>query len=339
MEALNVVREAIESLSAEQKIDDGAYLELMNHLKTVYANMPQPRPVALERDAGDAGDAGDANEVVVELSANVQLYDMYDKYFITQMTTENRYRLWGQTWEQTRHHNSLDFAKLLDAILQGNMQPTTMRDFERYSLESSFGRNFNDFLIRNKVVWRDANMREKFITLPVVRYNTLSCMLQRKQCVGRLIKWAGNETAPHWAKVLHIGGIGFMNTMKYSNQTEVSTQRSEAELKKLHLVEVRWQLGEQVVMMRLYTDKIQLGRTKCIKSLYTIALTASLLHPEFNAPIERFLYRIDNKDTQECPVMQMSGITANTRTKGRSYKQKDGDFTITYISKLNDVDV
>jgi len=34
----------------------------------------------------------------------------------------------------------------------------------------------------------------------------------------------------------------------------------------------------------------------------------------------------------------MSGITAHTRNKNRTYKQKDGDFTITYISKLNDVD-
>jgi len=69
-----------------------------------------------------------------------------------------------------------------------------------------------------------------------------------------------------------------------------------------------------------------------------------LRFPEFNAPLERFLYRMtgtlhDHRPPKALyPVMSMSGITAHTRNKSRSYKEADGDFTITYISKLNDVD-
>jgi hypothetical protein len=341
MEALNVIREAIESLSAEEKIDDGKYLELMNHMKTVYGSMPQqhapqqyevdfiPRPVAV---------------VVAEVLESMRDVIRH-RYFTTGLQENQMTAFWGMTWEenQNTHYTRDEFAMLLDCMLKGEDDLGLINLFERYFTLSPIGNAFYTFIMRdtNKVSWRDADMREKFLSIPIIRNKNIDFVLIRKKhMVERLLRVKDTTNPEHWAKLFYHTGFHFMNGIRYTvrNNNE-ARPRTEAELKKLHLVRVSWRMNPtQNMEVNLYTDKIQLGRSPIVQQMYMMALIYALLFPEFNAPIEKFKYRMIHDRVSSYPVMSMSGITAHTRNKNRTYKQSDGDFTITYISKLNDVD-
>lgn len=342
MEALNVIREAIESLSAEEKIDDGKYLELMNHMKTVYGSMPQqhapqqyevdyiPRPVAV--------------------AVPPPMEDMRDvirhRYFTTGLQENQMTAFWGMFWEDNQDGNGYtrdEFALTLDCMLKGEDDLGLINLFERYFTASPIGDTFYTFIMRdtNKVSWKDADMREKFLTIPIIRNKNIDFVLIRKKHMAeRLMRVKDPNDPEHWAKLFYHMGFHFMNGIRYSvrNNNEAKP-RTEAELKKLHLIRVSWRMNmTQNMEVNLYTDKIQLGRSQIVPQMYHMALIYALLFPEFNAPIERFKYRMIHDRVSPYPVMSMSGITAHTRNKNRTYKQRDGDFTITYISKLNDVD-
>jgi hypothetical protein len=345
MEALNVIREAIESLSAEEKIDDGKYLELMNHMKTVYGSMPQqhapqqyaidfiPRPVAVAPPMESMRDV------------------VRHRYFTTGIQANQLEGFWGGEWVENANggYTRDEFAITLDCMLKGEDDVGLINLFERYFVASEIGNCFYTFIMRdgNRVSWKDADMREKFLSLPVIRNKSIVYALLRKESVMEcLLKIKDTTNQEHWAKLFYHMGFHFVNGIRYTVRNNGEAKpRSEAELKKLHLVRVSWRMNAtQNMEVNLYTDKIQLGRSQIVGSMYKMALIYALLFPEFNAPVERFKYRMGGTNAygehrvSQYPVMAMSGITAHTRNKNRTYKQKDGDFTITYISKLNDVD-
>jgi len=347
MDALNVIREAIESLSAEEKIDDGKYLELMNHMKTVYGSMPQQH--APQQYAGDFI----PHPVAVPVAPPMELMrDMIrHRYFTTGLQENQLGGFWGGEWvENARGGYTRDeFAITLDCMLKGEDDVGLINLFERYFVASEIGNCFYTFIMRdtNRVSWKDADMREKFLSLPVIRNKGIVYALLRKASVMEcLMKVKDTTNQDHWAKLFYHMGFHFVNGIRYTVRNNGEAKpRSEAELKKLHLVRVSWRMNAtQNMEVNLYTDKIQLGRSQIVGSMYKMALIYALLFPEFNAPVERFKYRMGgtnaygNHRVSQYPVMSMSGITAHTRNKNRTYKQKDGDFTITYISKLNDVD-
>jgi hypothetical protein len=335
MDALNVIREAIESLSAEEKIDDGKYLELMNHMKTVYGSMPQPRPEA------------DGIPVVRQrISAPPEQFTdrFINRYLIASHFTEEGFLLWGHQHDEVDGYTFNEFAMMLDDILKDNGEEFNAwlySPFERYFTDSNIGHHFCHTLYAYDIQWRDENMREKFLNLTVVRERTIKKNISNKKWITDSLLILKDTTNPgQWAKMMYKVGFHLMNGMKYTSRKQETTPRTEAELKKLHLVRVEWRMNERENMtVNLYTDKIQLGRTQCVQQMYRMAVIYALLFPEFNAPLERFLHRMSGKaNISLYPVMSMSGITAHTRNKNRTYKQKDGDFTITYISTLNDVD-
>lgn len=336
MEALNVIREAIESLSAEEKIDDGKYLELMNHMKTVYGSMPQPRPEA----------DGVPRPIVRERIAEPPMLitdEVRQRYFLIPYNEHNV--MWGQRWYETRDYTPDGFAQTFDELMKanGDYGLGLYNLFERYFTVSNIGNTFYNFIMRdeNKVGWIDADMRERFFSLPIIRNKNIEYALIRKKAMVDCLLVIKDTTNPEdWAKLLWRMGFHFMNGFRHTNRNNGETKpRTEAELKKLHLLRVSWRMNAtQNMEVELYTDKIQLGRTQCVQAMYRMALIYALLFPEFNAPIERFRYRMMGQRVSQYPVMSMSGITAHTRNKNRTYIQKDGDFTITYISKLNDVD-
>ena len=337
MEALNVIREAIESLSAEEKIDDGKYLELMNHMKTVYGSMPQPRPEA------------DGIPVVIQrISAPPEQFTtrFINRYLIVpQVVNEDLLiHLFGDRFDEVDGYTSNEFALTLDTILKDNGEEYNAglyNLFERYFTTSSIGSHFYNTLHRNNIQWRDEAILEKYINLAVIREKTISKNIWHKRWIAESLLVINDPTSPdQWAKMMYKMGFTFMNGMKHCLRKNEATARTEAELKKLHLVRVEWRMNERENMtVNLYTDKIQLGRTRCVPEMYRMAVIYALLFPEFNAPLERFLHRMDGRtNISPFPVMFMSGITAHTRNKNRTYKQYDGDFTITYISTLNDVD-
>jgi len=335
MEALNVIREAIESLSAEAKIDDGKYLELMNHMKTVYGSMPQPRPEV------DGIPRPIVRQRISEPPVNIT-DEVRQRYFSTPFN-ENMNFMWGNPWDEVDGYSSNEFAQVFHEIMMfgAGYNPLLTNLFERYFTESSIGNTFYNYIMRreNDMEWRDADMRERFLSHSVIRNLNIKHIILQKKGIVDYLRILEDNTAEQWATMMYKMGFDMMNEYSYNSRKHETKLRTEAELKKLHLVRVEWRMNPlENITVNLYTDKIQLGRTRCVQSMYKMALIYALLFPELNAPIERFKYRMVGERVSPYPVMSMSGITAHTRNKNRTYTQKDADFTITYISKLNDVD-
>jgi len=357
MEALNGIREAIESLSGEEKIDDGKYLELMNHLKTVYAVIPKAeeadksvirRTIIVNRENMNIVGGYEPYIPYERQPAIHNVYNIHTRYFSVPYDLNRMNGMWGQNEEE-----SSVFATAFDDYMK-NADPSEP-DFgyfkerlEPYFVPSQHTNGYvlTAYLLRteNKYVWKDADMREKFLAIHFVRNQNINLTLTRKNVMANIL-YPMSDTMDRvkWAWVYKLAFFPFANEntiRKKSNKDADITVKSAEELKKLHLVRLKWKMGETNVETELYTDKIQLGRSPINPDMYRLGLVFALIFPEFKAPIERFVRGVlhESDSRRNCPILETSGITASTRNKSRTYKQYDGDFTITYISKLNDVD-
>jgi len=338
MEALNIVREAIESLSHDEKIDEGKYLELMNHLQTVYGSLPQPqRSDDVVRRPINSVVPRDPESEIFAIHNNLFTRALRDREMLSQVYGRDDVR--GEL-------TASGFAHILEVVVSARNKDleweALVRELKRYFTEAYNGTLFVYAIKKFNFEFANADERETFINLPFVRELHLTHVIQRKSLYNRLlpiIKDVNNED--QWAELMHKMGFGFMNQMKYDARKGECKPRTEAELKKLHLVEIAFNMVNDIkILVHRYTDKIQLGRTKCVPELHRMAMVYALLHPEMNAPLEGFLKRsFYGDDYCPFPMLATSGITAKTRNKSRLYESMDGYFTITYLSTLNDVGV
>ena len=336
MEALNNLREAIESLSSDEKIDDGKYLEMMNHLKTVYGAIPtEVKPPAW------------VNEVPVVEEWDF-FRDLHRRYFTTIYCENVRNEMWGNPLTIGRQRGDRDawarFPLVFDSVMRG------LGGEEEFAIMwETRGANLIYYLHREELfddVWKSDEVREKFLSLPCVKKtslnNRLRChkRLQGILCpriVGRAPTYGSDA---YWHKMMTDVHFPFTNGFKWAEDKEDPFRMealSEAQRKKLHNVRITFHMNENDnINWELHTDKIQLGRTACVYALLEMKFVLAMLHPELNTHREAMLCEMkrQRKFGYTCPRLAVSGITANTRTKSRTYHWRD-DFTITYTSDLN----
>jgi hypothetical protein len=192
-------------------------------------------------------------------------------------------------------------------------------------------------------IFKDADMRNKWFEIPYVRKYNIRLAEDRKQGFRIPLVSLEGETDEKWSKVFFNIGFPFFNQLKCRwerRNTYSYKERTTEEIKKLHRVSINFKLTEtDELELDLYTDKIQLGRSPVVQSMYRMGLILSLFY-DINAPIERYLLRMSEEmNYHRFPTLRTSGITAKTRDKARTYEIDDEkDWTITYKSKLNDVD-
>ena len=334
MDALNNLREAIESLSSDEKIDDGKYLQMMNHLKTVYGAIPhEEKPPAW------------VNAPVVEERDNFR--DLHRRYFTTIYCENVRNEMWGNPLTIGRQAGEFawaDFPRVFDSVMKGEGGE------EEFATHwETRGANVIYYLHReglNDSVWKSDEMREKFLSIPCVKKSTINHELRpHKRLQGILCprfttRPPTYETNAYWHKMMTDVRFPFKDGFKWTDDKEDPFRLEalpEAQLKKLHSVRITFNMSEtDDINWELYTDKIQLGRTACVYSLLEMKFVLTLLHPEFNAHRETMLYEMkrQRKFGYTCPALTVSGITANTRNKSRTYHWRN-HFAITFTSDLN----
>jgi hypothetical protein len=303
--SLTAVYEFIQLLSDEDKIPEGDYLKMMNHLKGVYAQIPAaPTPLPAMGGAGGASPlpivSGYFNRVITT---------------VTSVSTPLRAYLEGPT--------AATAAALNAALLTSN------------------GRILLAQI--NYVGWRDLEARERFLALSNVRRDAIESAEGRKQRIRipAAKRWlAGGIMGTADDEARHLANIHF----PFFTDRKVShgKVKERAGLNKLHKLEVTFQFGKEYQKRWFYTEKIQLGRSAITGDLYRWMLTEAIIDGRQGYPMERFIRK---QWSNEPPHILTSGITAKTREMSRTYVSDafvDGvhslktDFTITYISKLNE---
>jgi hypothetical protein len=350
MENINAVREAIEDLNTDEKINEGLYLELMNHLKTLYGKMerhnvvapPQPPPLVAPALPADYPFPEYRSVIRGTPEENIEAVQIHKKYFTNSPMAVSE--MFG--FDSLAFLRAFDeFLANTDESLENAKKVALTAFFHNANLNHQLGRCLLIFLAKYSSnwsgdwgFWRRVEDREKFLSHFAVRRLNIILAEYQKSNMKKLLAIVKDETNDdEWAKLFWTMGFPFFNHKYYKRNK--CQERTEAERKKLHIVKMKFKMNAELsVSMSLFTDKIQLGRSPIVPDMYKMALLLAL-QDDINAPIERFIRRMRSSSGYlTTPVLITSGITAKTRDKSRSYKQYDGDFTISYTSKLNDVE-
>jgi hypothetical protein len=357
MENITAVQEAIENLNQDEKINEGTYLSLMNHLKVLYGKLESQIAPPPRETTGTFGSVFNGTlpadypyptyRRVIRLNLpdntpelNIEATMLHCKYFSVSGELNDFYGIVSAT-------ELVDFLRILDVYLTNDDENliTTLADGveERRNRVEALCRYL--FWYEKKFprgIFKDTTMREKWLHLPYVRKYNIRLAEERKQGFRIPLVVLEGETYEKWSRVFFDIGFHFFNKIKCRwerRNTYTYSERTTEEINKLHKVSIDIKLTEtDRFRLHLYTDKIQLGRSPIVQGMYRMGLILSLFY-NINAPIEKYLLRMSEEMMyNRFPTLKTSGITAKTRNKARTYEVGDEDWTITYKSKMNDVD-
>lgn len=332
MENINAVREAIETLNHDEKINDGTYLELMNHLKSLYEKL----------DRTEVKQFADVRPSIVFHRTRVletmdESIDRMAKYF--------RGNGWMRDWDgdssRPFHTEETTFIRAVDAYLSNTDDALndSVRQAVSESMNYTHSSRLHYYLFRNetKAQWISSEMREKWLRHPRVRDRLITISLADKEAIIRGVVIMSSNSDENYAKYFYQNSFPFCNeitAIKRRGDWDIEA-RTPTELKKLHRIRIVYKLNDSKQrVLELYTDKIQLGRSPIVAKMYRLALVLAIAFPNESSPIERYLLQLNPTITpfNLCPNLITSGITAKTRNKARTYTDDNKGFTIEYKS-------
>ena len=326
MESIQAVREAIENLSTDEKIDEGQYLTLMNHLKSVYEKIERSErkedaPVVRENRGVFV------QRVIVDTPIRNYLFMLNEMF-------QNVRGDYFPVLPETRTGMVYLVERLVRSLTsEGN-------PFCEDTLEDVPTSMIRQILVRGSEIWRNLDAREHFLSHPKVRENGLDMILMRKKVVLRYIKdYHGTDTTRgELARTLKNLNLPFYTTKRVARNDTIEDME-EKTLQKLHPITIAFHIPRRPnIMIDAYTDKIQLGRSDIIGKLCRLMMGQILLSVWTDIPLERVIDVMGdgilrgNESKTLYPKMKVSGITASTREKRREY-DCSGLITITYRAK------
>lgn len=362
MENITAVQEAIENLNQDEKINEGTYLSLMNHLKVIYGKLEHqiaPRPTItfphrqtttnielppnypfssyrkVLSDYSFLIERGRPYDIPTPQD-NIDMVMLHHKYFATNLEEQSHtYEWYGST-------HQLRFLRALDKYLSNTDESQTQQVRDEIYTNWEWGgmplirRLFKYETKFDMRLWKDPEMREKWLSHPMVRNQNIRLVEEYKNEIRKLLVLMRDESDENWSVLFYSLYFPFFNHLqpkkKRNNEWEFK-ERSETEIKKLHSIKITYKLSaEEHIELELYTDKIQLGRSPIVGDMYRMALVLSLLY-DTKSKIESYIRKQhDWMGIYQYPKMTTSGITAKTRNKARTYATSDDDWTIEYKS-------
>lgn len=340
MESIQAVREAIENLSTDEKIDEGQYLALMNHLKLVYEkigknerNEPsEPENNFISWRENQRRQREEANELSDRLGSLMR------ELFNTFEIRTNYFGAMAPT--------ILKYIPIFDGILVSLKNE-----------DNSFGENHLLVVDEMRVgsitdlgmkIWIDLNAREIFLSNPLVRKKNISYSLlcrDRDEFLGG--KRFDYQTEEGWTRILSGLSLPFYTSKRIirRNHRESFVERDAMSLGKYHPITLTMRFHHHPnVIVNLYTDKVQLGRSNIAPNIYMIMMMIIRMERWVDEPLERLIYGRNNRrpfssymEDTYFPKLKVSGITAHTREKQRTYEDSrpESRFTIAYTTKYS----
>ena len=345
MDSLTNIRENIETLMTNGGITEGAYLEMMNDLKKIFQVIPTPPPTTT---APAPGGVLNRDNIGIVLSGPPLLTDI-DRIMATYFHLSPFYRTF------TEYPPTIRLIDAMDKFLKGEF---TVEDFTAAFLPTTHAEVSSCWdlimaMAENK--WLREEDFSRIRSIPCVRTHYLTKLMRtRSLLVNRLgMIWGGIseksiqnlfENFRFDTKVFHF------STRKHYNKY-VPCDKSKS-----HALELRFNtLGGYPVLFQCWTKCIQFGRTACVSDMNYISfllclwfhLSGALNFPEemsariiqhtkYHEDYLRNLYRDIISDRMRFLRLEVSGITARTREKNRTYSSPCvPGFSLTYCDAIN----
>jgi hypothetical protein len=321
MEHIQSIREIVEKLAGDEKMDDGQYLEVMNRLKSLYEREEQKGP-SFREDFRMEFASGDANAVRVSESER--------RSFVRRIALDEPMRLFHHYFVGlSRNDVSCDgshfhevMPKLAEALEDGTM--ATRTDISRHCIGS--------ILYWGAVVWRNLDHRElvlrnRHYTDYELESHTRFRNYTASMYIYRGYKPNGEMDEYCWERLFH-DWIPFYTTKRVFRKDW--RDREEKELKKLHPIRLSLKIPNHPIELDLYTDKVKLGATGICRQLQKLMLAIVRLEGWTDVPLERLMF-----DCGLNLTLEVSGITAQSRDKERRYTGVFGLVEVVYLTKYS----
>jgi len=340
MDALNFLLEATENLNdGTATMTEGLYLDMMNRLRDIHRTMSQHQPpaqpqivrVAPQPEPNLIGHMPLARQMAEILDVPFQTLlnhwfaivwadEEQKRQFIHFLTLLVSWKVNGYAPEAAiaiGNHGSLNFA---------------LSKFARYSMNETH------------IPWKDLVFRDKFLCLrPVAKARVRQIKLlqnhtqyQISHCLRTLNKRdATYSPEVRMSMMLYALNSSFMGEWRAFRN--VWKRRSDME--KLHELEVEFNYGSTPKKLKVWTDRIQLGRTALVRSTVMLGFIHAINEGEKDK-ITPYLYNLfGNIGFDDAPEMVASGITVETKDKMREYvggvSSNGSVFRIRYTQALN----
>lgn len=330
MEHIQGIREIVEKLAGDEKMDDGQYLEVMNRLKSLYEREEEKKQPAIRADWAMEFSSGD-----------VPVFRLPDGEQIAE-NTRNLSRIF------LRHHfvglssddipDSPEHHTAVEELSHGLVDNT----IATHSLEGITDVVLFIILRRGVGIWLDVEKREALLSNPLVRAKWLneglaSRTYHMRKKIRKAYKTEG-MTENDWTDLLSHIGVPLYTTMRKKRNGEF-VPRDPQQLQKYHPITLSLSIPNHPIEMTLYTDKIQLGRTYLSPPLCYVMLEITHAERWYDVALEGMIDgAIEGMSAYyplDYPKMVVSGITAQTRDKLRSYVCAKGLIRLTYQTKYS----
>jgi hypothetical protein len=303
MEHIQGIREIVEKLAGDEKMDDGQYLEVMNRLKSLYER---------EEKKDDPPAVSGGHFVHIRRIPVAESVRLLHHYFVN-MTREKV------------HCN--EFAELMplfaEALEDGTMATRTdiCKDF------------IGSILYWGAGVWRNLDHREMVLrnrhyTDHLLESHTRHLGYDRGFRCYKNYKPNGEMSEYCWERLFHYEYIPFYTTKRVFRKDW--RDREEKELKKLHPIRLSLKIPNHPIELDLYTDKVKLGATLVSRPLQKLMLAIVRLEGWTDVPLEHLML-----DCGANLTLEVSGITAQSRDKERRYTGVFGMVEVVYLTKYS----
>lgn len=324
MDSIQAVREAVEKLSTDEKIDDGEYLSLMNHLKSLYEKLDRSNRSEHNNTENSHIMIVRHNERVMEEKENeTMLLDLF------------------------QYPHSYVGNRLLKLVYDGVMLYTDENN--PFALNPLVDVEKKHIIYMVSLSWRHLEAREIFLSNKVVRKIILENMIEKKKLF--MIPKFSCETEEDWARNLYLCDLPFTNTTRVvvsRGKIKDYKEIDESILKKNHPITLSLKFKDKSVMeLNLYTDKIKLGSVSRVtyniyRIMLNIIITERWVEKSITTLLQQLIYSCTDREGElsnfprwnTVPSLCVSGITGKTRAKSRMYEDYQYKlYTISYKAK------
>jgi hypothetical protein len=340
MDALNFLLETTENLnSGDTQMNEGLYLDMMNRLRDLHRAMSQPQHHNQPIIRPPPPPQPVAPEAYDELVGNLRRIFCLDPMVI-------RHHWLTADW--TTPELKAEFIRFLHLLVAYQRNGYTEADANAiathpalpFSLHKMMSNSMNNRTFR----WNsDYQFRDKFLMIPAVRKVVIKHHLDDTRRERNLIKeclaiLADRDKAytPEVKQSLILTRIKSPFMGEWRPFRRVFKQRSLAEMAGLHELELEFDYATPHPKFKVWTDRIQLGRTSAVQPTALFGL----IHAIHDGKLDRITPLIHtifgDVGVSNEPHMVVSGITANTANEHREYRGGwEECFRIRYTQELN----
>ena len=337
MDALNFLLETTENLNdGSATMNDGLYLDMMNRLRDLHRAMstPQSQPIIRPPPPVPQPIVNEANYIEIALRLNdiftTHESTIYNNWFVAP---------WINETQKVEFHG---FLNLMLGWMTGGYRADVAERLVahpqlRFAVIQFMSRSANE----TTIPWRNLEFRDKFLGVrglaKAVLDHTFQVNRHTRNQIEACLRVMTRRDASYTPEVrlsmmLKIIDSPLMGEWKSFR----NVWKRRTEMSKLHELELTFDYKQPMKKIKVWTDRIQLGRTGLNRSTSILAFIHAIHEGEMNNIWGLIKSIWGNIRLEDSPHLVVSGITGASREENREYRGGwEETFRIRYLTALN----